>query len=258
MGNLSNKLSVNTKNRSQAPEVMDDFSMEGEILRDALDKIAGINRFLGGNSVTINGLEILLSTLGEEASSRTIRILDVGCGNGDMLRVLAAYGLKKGLVFELTGIDANAFTAGYADQLSARYPNIKLLCGDIFEEIKQAQTYDVILCTLTLHHFKDLEIVELMAAFENRATLGVVVNDLQRSALAYRLFQLICLVFGLNSMSRDDGLVSILRGFKKEDLEKYTAQLKVNKYLIRWKWAFRYQWIIFSNNAKNNEQIKPL
>jgi hypothetical protein len=74
-----------------------------------------------------------------------------------------------------------------------------------------------------------------------------VINDLHRSALAYRLFQGLCFVFQLNSMSREDGLTSILRGFKKEDLIAFSEKLKFNNYTIQWKWAFRYQWIISKN-----------
>lgn len=242
MDNLFGKIFVNTKDRSNAPELMDDFAMEGEVLRDALDKIASINKLLGGNTVTLEGVEWLLS----DKTDREISILDVGCGNGDMLRVLADYGRKKGLRFQLFGLDANGFTIGHARKLSSGYDNISYVCADIFEEIKQERVYDVILCTLTLHHFRDEALLQLMEGFIRKANLGIVVNDLHRSAVAYYLFKLICFVFGLNSMSRDDGLTSILRGFKHQDLLGYTRQLNLKKYLIRWKWAFRYQWIILT------------
>ena len=237
---------IDTSERSNAPESMDDFSMEGEILRDALDKIASINRLLGGNKVTLNGVKKILNAKENDSTNKLIRILDVGCGNGDMLRALADYGNTKGLNFELTGIDANGFTIGHAQQLSAAYPNISYLCEDIFHEIKQDLRYDVILCTLTLHHFKDKEILELMQGFESQAEMGIVVNDLHRSRTAYYLFRLICFLFGLNKMSRDDGLVSILRGFKEADLFRYSALLNFKNYTIHWKWAFRYQWIIIT------------
>lgn len=231
---------VNTSERSEAPEIMDDFSMEGEILRDALDKIAGINRLLGGNKVTLQGVKQLL----QKASAGEIRILDVGCGNGDMLRTLAGFAFEKQLKFQLTGIDANAFTISHARQLSENYENINFLCVDIFEEILLEKEYDLILCTLTLHHFKDEEILKLLKGFKEKARLGIVINDLQRSAIPYYLFIALCFVFRLNSMSKDDGLVSILRGFKKEDLQRYSNQLNFKNTSIRWKWAFRYQWII--------------
>ena len=237
---------VDTSKRSDAPETMDDFSMEGEILRDALDKIASINRLLGGNYVTLNGVKKILSAIDKRNTQKTISILDVGCGNGDMLRTLADYGAAKGLNFQLTGIDANGFTVGHAEQLSAAYSNISYLCEDIFQEIKQDCKYDVILCTLTLHHFKDNEILKLMQGFESQAKMGIVVNDLHRSRIAYYLFKVICFIFRLNKMSRDDGLVSILRGFKKSDLTTYSKLLDFKNYTLRWKWAFRYQWIIIT------------
>ena len=104
--------------------------------------------------------------------------------------------------------------------------------------------YDIVLCTLTLHHFKEHEIEKLMAQFYKNATIGIVVNDLQRSAIAYRLFQALCFVFQLNKMSREDGLVSILRGFKRSELIAISNKLNFKNYTINWKWAFRYQWIV--------------
>jgi hypothetical protein len=83
-----------------------------------------------------------------------------------------------------------------------------------------------------------------MQVFYDNTNVGIVINDLHRSAVAYRLFQALCFVFQLNDMSREDGLVSILRGFKKAELEQYSKKLQLKKYTIQWKWAFRYQWII--------------
>ncbi|WP_316794367.1 methyltransferase domain-containing protein [Pedobacter frigoris] len=232
---------INTRYRSNSPEIMDDFEMEGDLLRDALDKIASINRLLGGNKVTLQGLRWLLK---DHSPGNEVSILDVGCGNGDMLRTLADYAAENDLRFNLVGIDANNFTIKHAGNLSAEYPNISFLCADIFEEIKQPRNYDVILCTLTLHHFKDSEIIKLINGFMTQAAKGIVINDLHRSALAYYLFMALCFVFGLNKMSRDDGLVSILRGFKRKDLLAYSRDLGLKKYSIKWKWAFRYQWLI--------------
>ncbi|MFA4868380.1 MAG: methyltransferase domain-containing protein [Pedobacter sp.] len=241
-------MKIDTRTRSEAPEIMDDFNLKGEILRDALDKIASINRLLGGNKVTLQGLELLLkddsNSIISNTAKKEITILDVGCGNGDMLRYLADYAEKKDLNFKLIGIDANAFTIKHAKQLSVNYDNISYLCADIFEECKQAKVYDVILCTLTLHHFKNEEILTLMNTFYEQSTLGIVVNDLHRSKTAYYLFTIFCFAFRLNKMSKDDGLISILRGFKKDDLQSYSRQLNLKSYILKWKWAFRYQWVI--------------
>jgi 2-polyprenyl-3-methyl-5-hydroxy-6-metoxy-1,4-benzoquinol methylase len=221
---------------------MDDFALEGEVLRDALDKIASINQFLGGNELTLQGINQLLSNGDKQL---TFKIIDVGCGNGDMLRKLADFGNKNNLNFDLLGIDANHFTIKHAEKLSGNYTNIKYICEDIFDKDFTHLKYDIVLCTLTLHHFKDDEIISLLNVFYQNAQIGIVVNDLQRSAIAYRLFQGLCIVFRLNKMSKEDGLTSILRGFKKQELLDFSKKLNFKKYKIKWKWAFRYQWIIF-------------
>jgi len=236
-------MGINTTTRTQESEIMDDFSLEGEELRDALDKIAAINQLLGGNKLTLNGVKQLLK---KKNKNEIITIADVGCGNGDMLRTLADYGKKEKFQFKLIGIDANAFTINHARQLSIKYNNIDYLCIDIFSPEFEHIQYDIVLCTLTLHHFQDQDIVDLITTFKKNAHTGIVINDLHRSKLAYRLFAFICRIFTLNRMSREDGLVSILRGFKKEDLEAFSQKLNLKNYSIHWKWAFRYQWIIYN------------
>ncbi len=231
---------LKTKYRTEAGEIMDDFSLEGEELRDALDKIAKINQLLGGNRLTLRGVAELIQGI----SSQEIRIVDVGCGNGDMLRTLAEYAAENNLNFQLIGIDANLFTVQHARNLSKDYPNISYRCEDIFEAAFEALKYDIVLCTLTLHHFKDAEIIDLVSIFRTNSTIGIVINDLQRSKIAYRLFQALCFVFQLNRMSREDGLTSILRGFKKSELIYFSEKLEFKNYKIKWKWAFRYQWIL--------------
>ena len=232
---------IQTKYRTEEEEIMDDFSLEGQELQEALDKIASINQLLGGNKLTLQGVEKLL----QNKPQAIITVVDVGCGNGDMLRALADYGKQKQIQFNLIGIDANAFTINYAQKLSETYPMISYQCKDIFSELFSQMKFDIILCTLTLHHFKNEQIDYLAQLFIKQSRIGVVINDLHRSAIAYRLFQLICLVFGLNRMSKEDGLVSILRGFKKSELVEFSKKINVSKQIIQWKWAFRYQWIIF-------------
>ena len=231
---------IDTAKRSTAPEIMDDFEMEGNILTDALDKIAAINRLLGGNKVTLEGIRMLM----KKNSKTKLSITDVGCGNGAMLRMLSDYAKKNKLNFELKGIDANKCTIDHAISCSLNYPEIQYQCSDIFDETKETESCDIMLFTLTLHHFSDGEIINLLNNLRKGVFVGIVVNDLQRSSIAYRLFTALSYVFRLNDMSREDGLVSILRGFKRKDLSGYGKALNLASSYIGWRWAFRYLWVI--------------
>ena len=232
---------INTKIRTDNPEIMDDFAMEGEILREALDKIAKINQLLGGNKLTLQGVQTLIKDCYKK---KQITIVDVGCGNGDMLRKLADFAIKNQYHFNLIGIDANKFTINYAQKLSEKYSNINYICEDIFNKQFSEIKYDIVLCTLTLHHFKNEQIERLLDVFYTNSKIGIVINDLQRSAISYRLFQLLCFVFKMEEMPKKDGLTSILRGFKKQDLANFSEKINFKKYTVHLKWAFRYQWII--------------
>ncbi|MGV3459368.1 MAG: methyltransferase domain-containing protein [Flavobacterium sp.] len=226
--------------RSTEAEIMDDFFIEGNELHGALDQIASINKLLGGNKITLDGVKQLLKHHDKEVS---VTLVDVGCGNGDMLRMLADFAMANGFTFSLIGVDANSNTIAYAKQLSATY-NIKYQCLDVFKSGFENLKYDIALCTLTLHHFSNEEIKGLLQTFKENAEIGVVVNDLHRSKLAYGLFKVVGVVLGLNKMARYDGAVSILRGFRKKEIIELAEKLGIIKHSIRWRWAFRYQWII--------------
>lgn len=230
---------VDTKYRTDEEEIMDDFSVEGVLLHDALDKLATINTWLGGNAVTINGLKTLLKN---QPKTSTITIIDLGCGGGDILRDIAKFGQKEGYQFELIGIDANKHATDYATKLSSQYENIQFFQCDVFSEEFKNIKYDIAITTLFLHHFKEEQLLKLMDQLLKEAKMGLVVNDLQRHRLAYYLFKMIT-AFEKNKMIVEDGLTSVLRGFKRKELEAISKKLNAN-YQLKWKWAFRYQWIL--------------
>jgi 2-polyprenyl-3-methyl-5-hydroxy-6-metoxy-1,4-benzoquinol methylase len=236
-------MEIDTTYRAQGVEMMDDFLLEGNELREALDKLADINKLLGGNKLTLSGVRKILKGYDK---TQTVTIIDIGCGNGDMLRMLARYGKQYGYNFKLIGVDANAFTINHAVNLSSDYQNISYECINVFEKEFGQLDYDIALCTLTLHHFSDNDIVKLLQLVTQKANLGVVINDLHRSKLAYRLFKVICTVFRLNRMSKEDGLVSIRKGFKKNELLAFSKTLGFKNFTVCWRWAFRYEWIIYN------------
>lgn len=232
-------LFINTKYRTDEVEIMDDFSINGDILHKTLDTLASINKWLGGNTVTINGLEKMLKG---HSKKEPITIIDLGCGGGDILRRISKYGKKEGYTFNLIGVDANKDAMVYARHLSKNYHDISFIACDIFSEEFEALQYDLVLSTLFLHHFKEEQIIELLSKAKKKAKFGIIVNDLHRHPMAYYLFKLICIPIK-NRMIIEDGLTSILRGFKREELASFSNKLQV-KPKIKWKWAFRYQWII--------------
>ena len=230
---------ISTKNRTDKEELMDDFSIGGDLLRDTLDKLENINRWLGGNLMTVKALKKVLTNHPKE---QELTIADIGCGHGDILRDVAKFGRKNGYKMKLIGMDANPTAIAYANELSTEFPELSFKTEDIFSEAFKNRKFDVVLATLFLHHFKEAQLVSFLGNTLKQTKIGIVVNDLHRHKLAYYLFMLLS-VFIKNNMIIEDGLTSVLRGFKRNELVHISNKLKV-KPQISWKWAFRFQWIL--------------
>ena len=230
---------ISTKNRTDKEELMDDFSIGGDLLRDTLDKLENINRWLGGNLMTVRALKKVLKNHPKE---QELTIADIGCGHGDILRDVAKFGRKNGYKMKLIGMDANPTAIAYANELSTEFPELSFKTEDIFSEAFKNRKFDVVLATLFLHHFKEAQLVSFLGNTLKQTKIGIVVNDLHRHKLAYYLFMLLS-VFIKNNMIIEDGLTSVLRGFKRNELVHISNKLKV-KPQISWKWAFRFQWIL--------------
>ena len=230
---------ISTKNRTDKEELMDDFSIGGDLLRDTLDKLENINRWLGGNLMTVKALKKVLKNHPKE---QELTIADIGCGHGDILRDVAKFGRKNGYKMKLIGMDANPTAIAYADELSTEFPELSFKTEDIFSEAFKNRKFDVVLATLFLHHFKEAQLTSFLGNTLKQTKIGIVVNDLHRHKLAYYLFMLLS-VFIKNNMIIEDGLTSVLRGFKRNELAHISKKLKL-KPQISWKWAFRFQWIL--------------
>ena len=230
---------ISTKNRTDKEELMDDFSIGGDLLRDTLDKLENINRWLGGNLMTVKALKKVLKNHPKE---QELTIADIGCGHGDILRDVAKFGRKNGYKMKLIGMDANPTAIAYANELSTEFPELSFKTEDIFSEAFKNRKFDVVLATLFLHHFKEAQLTSFLGNTLKQTKIGIVVNDLHRHKLAYYLFMLLS-VFIKNNMIIEDGLTSVLRGFKRNELVHISKILKV-KPQISWKWAFRFQWIL--------------
>ncbi|MCU0353935.1 MAG: SAM-dependent methyltransferase, partial [Cytophagales bacterium] len=113
------------RTRSYEKEIMDEFGLGGEAMAQTLRELRFINRWLGGNAVTLQGLDLLLPKAG--ANGTALEIADLGCGGGDMLVLMARWARQRRLAVRFTGVDANDYTINYARQHTASFPEIAYL-----------------------------------------------------------------------------------------------------------------------------------
>lgn len=227
------------KHRSNTLEMMDDLSSSTPDMDQTLKELNTINSWLGGNRVTLNGIKKLINS-----THQNLKIVDMGCGGGDILKMLANWGRQNSIQLELIGIDANAGVVDYANRNCCEYPEITIRQMDIFSEQFKNMSFDILTASLFTHHFTSDELISLFRNLKQQTRLGIVINDLHRNWLAYIAISLLTAVFSRSKMIRHDAGISVLRGFNNCDLQDIFKESGIHNFRIKWKWAFRWQVII--------------
>ena len=226
--------------RSTDLEIMDDLECSGEVVNQTLRELEFINRWLGGNQVTLQAVRELLESR-KSKDSGSVSIVDLGCGGGDMLKHIADLGRRLGIPLKLLGIDANPNIIAFAKQNCTEYPEIIFETANVLSEDFAARSYDIMIGTLFFHHFDDSTLITLLSQLRKQVRVGIVINDIHRHFLAYHSIRLLTHLFSSSSMVRFDAPLSVRRAFKRNEWEKLLARAGATKSIIRWKWAFRWQ-----------------
>jgi 2-polyprenyl-3-methyl-5-hydroxy-6-metoxy-1,4-benzoquinol methylase len=227
--------------RSQEIEIMDDLNASGEIIDVTLKELETINFLLGGNYVTINGISKLLR---DPDRNREIVIGDLGCGSGDILKLIRKSLLKKGVDATLVGIDANPNIVSYAAARTDKGDQIDYEAINIFSEEFKKKQFDIITGTLFFHHFTDDQLISFYRDLRQQVKIGIIINDIHRHWFAYYSIKWLTRLFSRSTMVINDAPVSVMRAFKKNELKNILDQSGFTHYSIRWMWAFRWQVII--------------
>lgn len=223
--------------RSDQKELIDDLNCDGDELRQTLRELKTINKLLGGNYVTTDGINQLL----KKATSEKITIADIGCGGGDMIRVMYNWSQKKNLNASFIGVDANPNTIAMAAGNLRELPNVNFEAADVFDPNFQQQQVDIVTCTLFTHHFTDEELIRMFRSFKYKAKIGMVINDLHRHPLAFHSIKILTRLFSKSRLVINDAPISVQRGFQKKELEEILHRAGWENFRISWHWAFRWQ-----------------
>lgn len=227
--------------RSLKEEIMDDFFSQGEVVDQTLREIHQINAYLGGDQLSLNGVKKLISKFPQPK----YKVVDLGCGGGDTLKLFARWARKKNVDVELTGIDANAYIIDYAQKNCKKYRNIDLISENVMGDEFRDRSFDIAHASLFMHHFQEEEIIELLAQLYDQVRIGIVINDLHRHWVSYLFTKHLITQWSKSEMVKYDSVVSVERSFVREELEKYLRLAGIKNYSLKWKWAYRWELIIW-------------
>ena len=226
--------------RSYEKELLDNDDIPFEDIKRNMKELDFINSYLGGHRITLSGLKNLMKKIGNSRKphNEPISILEIGCGGGDNLKVIKNYCKRKNIIVQLTGLDINPHCIQFA-RSKKENEGIEFITSD-YKLASLTKKPDIIFCSLFCHHFTDAEMTEILKWMHRNATFGFFVNDLHRHPFAYYSIKWLTKFFSKSYLVKNDAPLSVLRGFKKQELEKFLQQTLIVNANLKWKWAFRW------------------
>lgn len=235
--------------RSTEPEQLDNCDFWSFELDHALRDLERFNRWLGGNRSLVRALRRALPF----CPQRPLTVVDIGCGSGDGLRVLARWGSRQAIPLRLFGVDANPAVIDIARRASRDEPTISYVVGDAFGTTLERLNPDVVVANQFFHHFTQAELEARLPQLLRR-TRVLVISDLHRSALAHAGFGIISRLLNASTLARHDGLVSIRRGFTRAEWQGLLARLPLRHQTIDWSF-FRHELLLAPLNPRASSQV---
>ncbi|BFM41213.1 methyltransferase domain-containing protein [Synechocystis sp. LKSZ1] len=230
--------------RTDTDELMDDFSITDERLTEALEQLRWVNRLLGGYSTTM----AILAPFLQSRAGQVTRILDLGTGIADFPEYIVRWAEAQSvdIPIEITAVDANPATIDYAQQTLEKRLNdrqrakISLEVADALALPYADHAFDIGMGAMFLHHFAQPKAIAIVKDLQRVSQHGIIINDLHRHPLAYAGIYSLTRLLPAAPMVRHDGPLSVLRGFRANDLTTIAEGAGLTDFSLRWYFPFRW------------------
>ena len=219
------------RTRDRIPELMDDPAIDPAAHRHALAGLARLNRF--SNSVGV--LWPAIAKLSRQLQ-RTVKVLDVATGSGDVPRKLLARATLAGVSLEVSGCDLSATAI---EEASRQQSGVRFFVHDALHD-RLPTGFDVVTCSLFLHHLSEDEAVALFANMENAAGRMILVNDLVRSRFNYCAVWFACRVLTRSRVVWFDGPASVRSAFTPAEALALAERAGLSGATVRGKFPSRF------------------
>lgn len=219
------------RTRERIPELMDDPAIDPGEHRCALAGLARLNRVSDSSGVLWPSISKLAREL-----NRPLRVLDVATGSGDVPRRLLRRAERAGLAMEVSGCDLSptAIAEAQREPSAARF-----FVHDALRD-RLPGGFDVVTCSLFLHHLSEDEAIALLVNMEGAAGRLILVNDLSRSRFSYCAVWLACRVLTRSPVVRFDGPASVRSAFKPSEALTLAARAGLSGATVRGRFPCRF------------------
>lgn len=219
-----------------SPEFIDRPANDPALLRQDLINLQRINKYFGGITAIISNLFSLLAGTG---AAKEISILDLATGSADHpVEIAKAMRVRRRKV-RITAVDKNPQILELATESTRAFPEIEVVPGDVLALSYEDKSFDIVLCSLAIHHFSSEEAVTILRAMNRISRLGFIVNDLNRSRSAAWTVWLYTHLTSLNPLTLNDSYISVLRAFTPVELKEMALRSEIQQFRIETRPFFR-------------------
>lgn len=215
--------------RRRGTELLDDPGADSALATRSLRDVSVANRFFGGTAAVLWAIDPLLRSAREP-----LTLLDVGTGAGDIPERARALAARRGASLTTIGVERTLPVAA-----AARARAGAICVGDGLRLPFRDRSVDVVTCSQVLHHFADDEAVLLLREMHRVTRRLVVVADLRRSWPAAAGIWASSFALGFHPVSRHDGVLSVLRGYRRAELAALVRRAVGTEPLARDRPGFR-------------------
>jgi 2-polyprenyl-3-methyl-5-hydroxy-6-metoxy-1,4-benzoquinol methylase len=207
--------------RAIADELMDDPALDAGVYTEVLHDLAKVNTVTLARRPTLG---FLARAVGNR---QAFKLLDVGFGDGDMLRAIARWAERRGIRAELVGVDLNQRSVAAARDATEAHLAIDYRGGDYAD--LAGQGWDCDISSLVAHHMTREQLVAFVRFMEAESRAGWFVNDLHRLGFAYTGWPLLARAMGWHRIVRLDGHLSSARSYRPREWAPIRAAAGVSE-----------------------------
>lgn len=218
------------------PEMMDLPGNDPALLAEDLKNLRTINRYFGGFAAV--GKTILPFFHGV-ASDKPVEILDLATGSADHPVEIARIARKLGRRVHIIAVDRNPQILEIARRRTQGIPEIEVARKDLLQLDFADGSFDIVLCSLALHHFSREDAVGILAEMNRICRIGIIVNELNRSWIAAWTAWVYTHVTTRNPLTLYDSYASVLRAFTPVELREMALEAGIERFEIMTRPFFR-------------------
>jgi 2-polyprenyl-3-methyl-5-hydroxy-6-metoxy-1,4-benzoquinol methylase len=153
----------------------------------------------------------------------TLTILDACTGFGDIPRLVVEWARQRGSQVRVLALDMQPATLEIARRRSTLFPEISYVQADI-RSFQPGDRFDIVLCSLALHHFAWREAVEILQRLRQLGGRGVLISDLVRSVTGLLGVYLLTSTIFRDPMTKFDARLSIRRAFSFGEMKRLAVE----------------------------------